>query len=83
MTTALVGSSFLLQSLGKFTKDSLDSSEGLSGEKLTIFNKKIVINLVFLESPTALTDFTPDRKPQLLHCMILRLKNVLLATLAG
>lgn len=63
VASALVGSSLLLEGLGKLTKDSLDSSEGLSSKKLTIFNKKIVINLIFLESPTAFTNFAPDRKP--------------------
>lgn len=63
VASALVGSSLLLEGLGKLTKDSLDSSEGLSSKKLAIFDKKIVINLIFLESPTAFTNFAPDRKP--------------------
>ena len=82
VAATLVGSSLLLQGLGKLTKDSLDSSEGLSGKILAILNKKMVINLILFESPTALTDFSPDRKPHFLHGMILRLKNVFLAALA-
>lgn len=82
VAATLVRSSFLLEGLRKFTKDSLDSSEGLSGKILAILNKKMVINLIFFEGPAALTDFSPDRKPHFLHGMILRLKNVFLAALA-
>jgi hypothetical protein len=81
MTATLIRSSFLLESLGKLAKDSLESSESLSGEILTIFNKEIVIYFIFLERPAAFTDLTLDRKLQFLHSMILRLKNVFFATL--
>lgn len=62
MTATLIRSSFLLESLGKLAKDSLESSKCLSGEILTIFNKEIVIYFIFLERPAAFTDLALDRK---------------------